>query len=596
MVIRLKKKIKSFLTNIWLIEILIFIFVCIFFGIEIYKNSYTKLYSRNLTAIEATINPIGFYREQLINQSKDLKSSIYEKTNKLSTFNYGSAIEKVILKDYFLNNKYNKESEKNPVYFVIRDKNTGEIITNDSSNALDVTKGRYSDTDIRSYINRKYNGQEVVISYDNSNENPNEVIINFEEYYYTSVNRYKDENYLKIAIYMGIMIGAAVLIFIKSLLVLIMNKGRIYLRGNFINSIYFVLKYGFSYKHTRKTLVISFMSLTVFFISYLYLLATSGGYENNILSNFFSTYPFKGSFLLMLLPMIGVTYSLKKSIEIIMVNESIKKANDGELDYRTNSQSGPEIIELVENIAKIRSGYEIAVEDALRNEKLKTELISNVSHDLRTPLTSIINYVNILKENITEEERKDYLEIVDKKAKKLKVLIDDLFEMSKINSGKIELSKEKIGIISLVHQAIGEYSYLYEDKNIEFKVESFSEEIYMLLDGKMMSRAIENIVINALKYSLDGTRVYVDITKDESDIVISFKNISNYDMNFDNEDIFERFARGDSSRATKVEGSGLGLAITKSIVELHNGNVFIKREGDMFKIYLHLPIELNSIE
>jgi signal transduction histidine kinase len=322
---------------------------------------------------------------------------------------------------------------------------------------------------------------------------------------------------------------------------------------------------------------------------YLYLLAI-GGYENNMLVTFFTLYPFKGSIMLMILPMIGIMYSIKKTIEISMVNDSLKKINEGDLDYHIAQQGGPEVLELIKNITKIKSGYEIAVEETLRNEKLKTELISNVSHDLRTPLTSIINYVNILKSpDITDEERTDYIKIVEQKSKKLKILIDDLFEMSKINSGKIELNKENIDIMSLIHQAVGEYSYLYEEKNIEFKVNSIAEEINMDLDGKMMSRVIENIVINALKYSLENTRVYIDVMDGKDNVEIAFKNIANYDMNFDSNDIFERFARGDSSRNSKVEGSGLGLAIAKSIIELHEGQINIIREGDMFKIYIILP-------
>lgn len=296
----------------------------------------------------------------------------------------------------------------------------------------------------------------------------------------------------------------------------------------------------------------------------------------------------------MLLPMIGIIYSLKKSIEIIKVNEAVKKSNDGNINYEIKEQCSPEVRELLNNISKIKEGYSIAVEDALKNEKLKTELISNVSHDLRTPLTSIINYVNILRQDIAKDEQEDYLAIVEKKARKLKVLIDDLFEMSKINSGKMELFKDNIDIVSLIHQTIGEYYYIYESKNIEFKVDSYREEVYIDLDGKLISRAIENIIINAMKYSLEGTRVYVDIIEKEGYIVLSFKNISNYEMNFDNKEIFERFARGDSSRNSRIEGSGLGLAITKSIIELHDGKVHIAREGDMFKIFIYLPFNKEN--
>ena len=368
------------------------------------------------------------------------------------------------------------------------------------------------------------------------------------------------------------------------------EKGKS-IKGNFIVSIVYILKYGFSYKQTRRTLIVTIICSVLFFIVYLYLLAI-GGYESNLLVTFFRLYPFKGSILLMTLPTIGIMYSIKKTIEISRVNDSLEKINNGNLDYHIVEQGGPEILELINNINMIQRGYEIAVEDTLKNEKIKTELISNVSHDLRTPLTSIINYVNILKSpDLTDEERNDYLKIVEQKSKKLKVLIDDLFEMSKINSGKIELVKDRIDILALIHQVVGEYVYLYEDKNIEFKVESDSEEIYMNLDGKMMSRVIENIVINALKYSLENTRVYIEVIEDDNSVEISCKNIANYEMNFDNTEIFERFARGDKSRNSKVEGSGLGLAITKSIIELHGGSINILREGDMFKIFIHIPKE-----
>lgn len=294
----------------------------------------------------------------------------------------------------------------------------------------------------------------------------------------------------------------------------------------------------------------------------------------------------------MILPMIGVIYSNKKSIDIYLVNERLKEINRGNLDDEFVERGSIEIVELIQNITKIKDGYKIAVEETLKNEKMKTELISNVSHDLRTPLTSIINYVNILSENdLSEDERSEYLLILEQKSKRLKVLIDDLFEMSKINSGKMKINKERIEIISLIHQSIGEYSCLYEDKNIEFNVDCNVDEIYMNSDGKLMSRVFENLVINALKYSLEGTRIYIDIKELKNNVEISIKNIANYKMEFNNNDVLERFVRGDRSRNSKVEGSGLGLAITKSIVDLHNGKVNIIREGDMFKIYIILPKE-----
>ena len=153
----------------------------------------------------------------------------------------------------------------------------------------------------------------------------------------------------------------------------------------------------------------------------------------------------------------------------------------------------------------------------------------------------------------------------------------------------MKIEKSKLDIISLIYQGVGEYSSLYEEKNIEFKVNSNVEEVFLDLDGKLISRVFENIIVNALKYSLPNTRVYVDVIDKENIVEIVFKNIANYEMNFNVEEMFERFVRADKSRNPSVEGSGLGLAISKSIVELHNGSIDIEVEGDMFKIFLLLP-------
>ncbi len=602
MATKLKKKIKSYFNHIWMIEILIVALTCIFFGVEVYKDVFTRYSSKNLSAMQATINPKGFYKQTFLDEVKGLQKYIYNNTFGLEELYYNDKNREDVLKAYFINNSYEGsdiDSSDSKLYFIIRDKRDNSIITNDFSETLSVSNG-LTEQDIQDYLYSKYKGREMLKISDNENiseENlvyNSSILSNFQEYYYSDINRYTNINNLKIAILNFIIIFIAIFMFIKIIFVFIRSRGKVELRGNFVKSVIFVLKYGVAYKETRKTLMITFSSLSLFFIVYLYLLAVNGGYENNILAKFFSMYPFKGSFFIMLLPLIGITYSLKKSIEIIKVNEAIKKSEDGNIKYEIKDQCSPEVRELLNNISKIKEGYSIAVEDALKNEKLKTELISNVSHDLRTPLTSIINYVNILRQDITKDEKEDYLAIVEKKAKKLKVLIDDLFEMSKINSGKMELFKDNIDVVSLIHQTIGEYYYIYESKNIEFKVDSYREEVYIDLDGKLISRAIENIIINAMKYSLEGTRVYVDIREKDGYIVLSFKNISNYEMNFDNKEIFERFARGDSSRNSRIEGSGLGLAITKSIIELHDGKVYITREGDMFKIFIYLPLNKEN--
>jgi signal transduction histidine kinase len=376
----------------------------------------------------------------------------------------------------------------------------------------------------------------------------------------------------------------------KVILVIKRNPKAPQIQSDYINNMIFVIKNGFNYKETRNTFLISITLALILLIAYLYFLAT-GGYENNIFVRFFQTYPFKGSIFVIIILFLTMMYALKKTLDIIVVNDVLRKVNEGNLQEDIKLDGSKAIKELAENINLIKAGYKQTLENGVHNEKLKTELISNVSHDLKTPLTSIINYVNILKSSdITEVERAEYLLILEKKSLKLKVLIEDLFEMSKINSGKIKLNRELIDILSLIHQGIGEYSTLYEEKNIHFKVTTEEDAIYMELDGKLMSRALENVIINALKYSLNGTRVYINIKLEDDYVKIGVKNVANYEMDFNEEEMFERFARGDKSRNSKVEGSGLGLAITKSIVELHGGEVKIKKDGDMFKIYFILPV------
>lgn len=250
----------------------------------------------------------------------------------------------------------------------------------------------------------------------------------------------------------------------KIMLVIKRNPRSPKIKSNIINNVIFVLKKGFKYKETRTTLLVSIILGVITLVTYLYFLAT-GGYENNIFVRFFQTYPFKGSIFMIMILFLTMIYGAKKTLDISVVNEALRKVNEGNLQDDIILDGSPAIRELAHNINLIKAGYKEILEEGVRSEKLKTELISNVSHDLKTPLTSIINYVNIIKsKDITEEERSDYIEILEKKSLKLKALIEDLFEMSKINSGKLKLNKELIDILSLVHQGVGEYSSLYEEK------------------------------------------------------------------------------------------------------------------------------------
>lgn len=238
---------------------------------------------------------------------------------------------------------------------------------------------------------------------------------------------------------------------------------------------------------------------------------------------------------------------------------------------------------LAGNINNMREGVKKSLEDQVKSERLKSELITNVSHDLKTPLTSIINYVDLLKvKDISKEEHDSYISILEKKTQRMRLLIEDLFEASKLSSGTVELNTEKIDVAALLYQALGEFDEKIKDTSLTFKVNAVKQNIYAHLDGRKTWRVFENLIGNILKYSHDNTRVYVDLEEVQNKAVLTMKNISAYELDFEPDELFERFKRGDKSRNT--EGSGLGLAIAKSIVELQGGNLTIEIDGDLFKV------------
>ncbi|MEG1256501.1 HAMP domain-containing sensor histidine kinase [Clostridium sp.] len=267
----------------------------------------------------------------------------------------------------------------------------------------------------------------------------------------------------------------------------------------------------------------------------------------------------------------------------------LQKIEDGDIDIDINSKKLGTLSDLASEINTLKISYKKKIEDGLKNERLKTELITNVSHDLKTPLTSIVNYVDILKdETLEKDEIKDYVTILDNKSNKLKKLVEDLFEMSKMNSGQIILNRTDIDIVELIHQSLGELTFLGEDSNLTFKVIGESSCLANV-DGARMSRVMDNLICNAIKYSLENSRVYLQVSKTNEYCEIVVKNISKYDLDFNEEEILERFVRGDKSRNSNIEGSGLGLAITNTIVELHGGTLKVKCDGDLFKVIIRLP-------
>ncbi len=287
--------------------------------------------------------------------------------------------------------------------------------------------------------------------------------------------------------------------------------------------------------------------------------------------------------------------SLKKIKYFKFVLEYTEKLSNGNLSLNIEKNKDSDMDKLTNSINSIKLGYEEAFKNQIKTEIAKTELIANVSHDLKTPLTSILSYADLIKrDNLSLEEKQDYMKIVDMKTEKLSILINDLIEVSEVNNGKIQLHKEEVDIIALIYQVIGECSNYHEEKKIKFKVKSFDEKVMLCVDGKRMSRLIGNVISNSIKYSMPNTNVYVEIKKESDQIIIAFKSISENEMQFDVKEIFERFKRGDESRNSKVEGSGLGLAIAKGIAELHGGRMYAEKEGDMFKMYLILKQDLEA--
>jgi signal transduction histidine kinase len=245
-------------------------------------------------------------------------------------------------------------------------------------------------------------------------------------------------------------------------------------------------------------------------------------------------------------------------------------------------------INLATAVNSIGEGIDRAVNTSMKDEKLKADLITNVSHDIKTPLTSIINYVDLIKrEDIDNERVNEYVDILDRKSQKLKQLTEDLVEASKISSGNISIQLSKINFVELVNQTIGEFYEKLEKNDLQviFKPQMQNMQIYA--DARHLWRVIENLLNNVCKYALEGTRVYIDMQeRKEIDkmVVFSIKNISAKELNVDADELTERFIRGDESRAT--EGSGLGLSIAKNLTLAQNGTFDIRLDGDLFKVII----------
>ncbi|QYE98651.1 sensor histidine kinase [Paraclostridium sordellii] len=345
----------------------------------------------------------------------------------------------------------------------------------------------------------------------------------------------------------------------------------------FINIIKNIIKYKHKLPLVKRLILVELIIVIIAGIIFMFLFIIGYGYNP-----LFMLILTVGYITLSLVIITGII--LNKVDYLDKIIKGTKEIKNGNINHKIEIKGKDTLAIFAQDINNLSEGLENAIDEKFRSERMKAELITNVSHDLKTPLTSIINYVDLIKkeEHIEPEYLKDYINILDNKSKRLKVLIEDLFEASKASSGNIELNIEKLDLNQLLRQSIGENEEKISKANLDLKVNLPKEQIYINCDGKRMYRVFENLLINISKYSLHNTRVYIDMKLEEEKVYISFKNISAYELNFEADEIIERFKRGDLARNT--EGSGLGLAIARDLVELQGGDFDIQIDGDLFKV------------
>ena len=273
-------------------------------------------------------------------------------------------------------------------------------------------------------------------------------------------------------------------------------------------------------------------------------------------------------------------------VQLNQLKNGTEKIAGGEPGYQISTKRMTGIFkEQGEQINHISDGMTHAIEERMKSERFKTELITNVSHDLKTPLTAITTYIELLKkEDITEEERRSYIDTLERKSLRLKVLIEDLFEVSKANSNNIVLNKMELDVVNLIKQVSIEHVDKMKERGLELKWNVPEEKVLLMLDNQKTYRIFENLFVNVVKYAMQGSRVYLEVRKKASLVEIILKNMSAEEIHISGDEITERFVRGDSSRNT--EGSGLGLAIAKSFTEAQGGEFHVEVDGDLFKVVI----------
>lgn len=271
------------------------------------------------------------------------------------------------------------------------------------------------------------------------------------------------------------------------------------------------------------------------------------------------------------------------------LNKAGEEISSGNLKYRMETaHMYPALRRHAENLNNINHGISIAVEQKMKSERFKTELITNVSHDIKTPLTSIVNYVDLLKkEKLDNETASSYIEVLDRQSARLKKLTEDLVEASKASTGNITVNEEPTEVGTMVEQAVGEYDERFRLSQLEPVLVRPDEPIFIMADGRLLWRVFDNLLSNACKYAMPGTRFYLTLEADLGRVMILLRNISKYPLNITSEELLSRFVRGDVSRST--EGSGLGLSIAQSLTQLQHGTMDLTVDGDLFKVTLRFP-------
>lgn len=275
-----------------------------------------------------------------------------------------------------------------------------------------------------------------------------------------------------------------------------------------------------------------------------------------------------------------------------IIKQVVRNIKNGDIksSIATTITGKGELEMLANDISCIAEGFDKAVENEVKSQRMKSELISNVSHDIKTPLTSIINYVDLLKkEGMNSENASKYLGILEQKSQRLKILTEDLFEAAKASSGDMPIELQRLDIFHLIQQGLAELDDRIEKSELHFKINIPEEKIYVLADGRLLWRVIENLLSNVFKYALKGSRVYIDVINNENSdkIILIIKNISSYELNIAVDELMERFKRADESRNS--EGSGLGLAIAKDLIEMQKGSLNLEIDGDLFKAIVSIP-------